>query len=117
MGILMAKKTKTIRTKVSEVLGRSAWPIIAVVSLILNAALISTWVYLLNYRQIALANYELPYRCAEPGYSRMMSQINTGGKQFAAAALCFTDYNTGKPLDIASLKPKIDSQSILPAHP
>ena len=114
----MAKQKNSLRASFSKILGSSMWPIVAIISLFVNAALISTWVYMVKYRQVAVENYLINHRCLEPGYSRMLNSLSgSESKKFVAATLCFTDYQTGQPLDFNSLKPNSGSASTLPAHP
>jgi hypothetical protein len=110
-------KTKKSDLNVDGVLRSSTWPIVAIVSLMLNAALVSTWIYMVNNRQVAIENFLVAHRCVEPGYSKMIASLDQGSKKLAAASLCFTDYQTGRPLDISSLKPLDAGQNDLPAHP
>jgi hypothetical protein len=94
------------------------WPTIAVLSLLANAGLVGRYWYLVNYDQLPLLQTEVAVRCNEPGYSRFMNQIkelnrqngNEGARlheslRFAAASNCFVDYDTGRSLDLDSLKP------------
>ncbi|HSX02949.1 MAG TPA: hypothetical protein VLI05_06610 [Candidatus Saccharimonadia bacterium] len=92
-------------------------------SVLLNVALLSYWYYLVNINQAPLAQIVVTHRCNEPGYSQWMHQIDqtssnpTQDKKFGAAAECFTDYQTGKQLDLGSLRPQTGGIQVLPAHP
>jgi hypothetical protein len=93
------------------------------VSVLLNVGLLGYWYYLVNINQAPLAQIVVAHRCNEPGYSQWMHQINqissnpTRDKKFGAAAECFTDYQTGKQLDLDSLRPQAGGDQVLPAHP
>jgi hypothetical protein len=119
----MAKTTKT-QASATPKLPKLSWRVIAVASLALNAGLIGTWLYLLHYNQFPLIQAEVNQRCNAHGYAHIMHQVQaTAGpraesaKKFAAAALCFVDYDTGKPLDPDSLQPAANAPAVLPARP
>jgi hypothetical protein len=104
---------------------KPGWRIVAVISLALNVSLVGTWFYLLHYNQYPLLQAEVSQRCNEPGYTRFMHQIEKAAdgknveqnKKFAAASLCFVDYETGKSVDLDSIKPNPNSPASLPAKP
>jgi len=92
-------------------------------SVLVNGALLCYGYYLVNINQAPLAQIVVTHRCNEPGYSQWMHQIDrassnpTQDKKFAAASECFTDYQTGKQLDLDSLRPQAGGDQVLPAHP
>jgi hypothetical protein len=112
------------KSPASSSLKKYGWPALALLSIVFNISLIGSWFYLLHFHQLPLIQAEVSARCQEPGYSHLMHQIEkaagpqaTQSKKFAAASLCFTDYDTGKSLDLDSLKPSPNSGANLPAHP
>lgn len=98
-------------------------PYVAVVSLLLNIGVIGVVYYMLHYNLFWLQVHVVQERCNEPGYSQMLKESErTAGdpalaKKFVAASVCFTDYQTGKPLDINSLKADNSQPALLPAAP
>ena len=117
---------KTAKIRGTRTFPKPSWRVVAIASLVLNAGLVGGWLYLLHYNQYPLIQAEINQRCTEPGYTRLMHQIDevtTGSqnseqnKKFAAASLCFVDYETGKSIDLDSVKPKTDSPASLPARP
>jgi hypothetical protein len=92
-------------------------------SVLLNVGLLGYWYYLVNINQLPLLQVAQVRLCNEPGYSRWLTTSTARAsnaaqfKKFMAASVCFTDYETGKPLDIDSLRPKADALPALPAHP
>ena len=105
---------------------KNIWPAVAIASLTVNVGLVVTYVYLLNYNQYPLLTAEVAHRCVEPYYSRLMKSIDEkqankeraeGNKKYAAAALCFIDWETGRVIDTDSIKPLRESTPQLPARP
>lgn len=93
-------------------------------SVLLNGVFVGWWIYLANFNPVPLQQIAVARLCSEPGYSHRMQDLAAKNrnnaeqvKRFAAAATCFVDYNTGKTLDLGSLQPQSDTDSILPAHP
>ncbi|OKJ97409.1 hypothetical protein [Amycolatopsis sp. CB00013] len=90
-------------------------------SVALNVGLVGYWTYLVTADQLSLQRIAVEHFCNEPGYSQRMTGI-TGEdaerrRKLVAAATCFVDYETGKSLDLDSLKPKADSEPVVPAKP
>jgi hypothetical protein len=122
---------KTTKAPLTTKLRRNLWPIVAIASLALNVGLVGGYEFLLHYNQAPLIQSEISVRCNEPGYSRMINEYKTlllrdGGRtedqitknlKFASASLCFTDYETGKAVDLDSIKPQPNGNAYLPAKP
>jgi ssDNA-binding Zn-finger/Zn-ribbon topoisomerase 1 len=91
------------------------WQTLALFSILINMAFVAGVVYVKS-NPIELAKLSLEKNCSNEGYVKLMKRTeNQEQKKFAAASLCFTDYDSGKPIDINSIKPKADTSAILPA--
>jgi hypothetical protein len=115
----MSKQNKSYRIRADEILRSSGWIIVACVSLLLNAAFISTWMYLIKYNPLPIYEVAVNHACESTNYSHILSDIKSSSQnelKFRAASLCFVDYQTGKSLDLNYLRPNADSPVILPAY-
>jgi hypothetical protein len=101
---------------------RTLWAIVGL-SVTLNVGLVGYWLYVTNIDVLPLQQIVVANKCNEPGYTKWMHTVETGAsnpaqaKKFAAAATCFVDYETGRELDLDSLKPQTDGAQALPARP
>ena len=94
------------------------------ISLGANIFLASTFYYITHNDPMVLSRLAVNQNCSPAHYTKWMQSINDSKfsdpekvKKFAAASLCFTDYQTGRPLDLNSFKPNMNQSPQLPAHP
>ena len=95
-----------------------------VLSIGVNIFFVSYYYYITRKAPLELTQLSVTRNCNTAQYTKWMQNIPAVNgsspedvKKFAAASVCFTDYDTGRPIDIDSLKPNMSDNPILPAHP
>ena len=109
-----AKNSSSTKKSLSGLVHKYGWPALTLVSVIINVIVISGISYIVNSRPLELTRLGLEKNCTNAGYAELIKLNETYDQKKFAAAVCFTDYETGKPLDIRSLKPLADTPAQLP---